>query len=281
MGTTSPFTTAVVQASFPRFYVGGEIRAGGQGAVFSATRRLDVNATTTNDRVALKLYFDPSQKERVIREIKALQGYDHPNLSRLIEHGDVVLNGRRVDYVAWEFIDGTPLDLRIAKGVLSSKAVAIVGRDVTRDLTHIWQKRIVHRDVKPNNVILRIGEAEAVLIDLGVARHLNELTLTAPGLIWGTLGYFSPEQSRAEKNLTCNSDVFALGVVLQECLVAHHPTNRNQHTLITATPKTANVCPTCPAALADTIDEMLHSRAAFRPAPSALSQRFADLAQML
>jgi eukaryotic-like serine/threonine-protein kinase len=281
MGTVTPFPLQIVQSAFPRFSVIREIRSGGQGAVFEAVRSQDASATACNDHVALKLYFDPSQTDRVLREINALRGYDHPNLSRLIEHGSVGCNGRDINYVAWEYVEGSPLDLRIASGPVNPKIVAVIGRDVARAVAHIWHKRIVHRDIKPNNVIVKTGDTEAILIDLGVARHLNEKTITGPGLVWGTIGYYSPEQYRAEKNLTCNSDMFSLAVVLLECLSGHHPTGRDQVALVNSTPSTASLVPACPAALAMVVDSMLHPRAAFRPSPATLVQRFADLAQVL
>ena len=156
-----------------------------------------------------------------------------------------------------------------------------LGRDVARAIDHIWSKRIVHRDVAPKNMMLRRGDLEAVLIDLGIARHLSESPLTAPGLTWGTYGYLSPEQCRAEPNLSCHSDVFSLGVSLQEALVGRHPTRGDQQILVTTPPKTSDLVPSSPAALAEVVDLMLSLRAPFRPLPAALVIRFADLAASL
>jgi len=228
--------------------------------------------------VALKIYLDSRQIERVEREIRALEGFYHPNLANLIEHGRIEEEGRGTRYVAWEFIAGHALDHRLSSQALQAKTVACVGRDISRAISHIWTKRIVHRDVNPKNIILREGERGAVLIDLGVARHLSESALTSPGVTWGTRGYLSPEQCRAETQLTCQSDVFSLGIVLQEALCGHHPTRGDQSLLVTNPRQTAELAPHAPAALAALVDSMMKLRAAFRSSPEALAVGFAELA---
>ena len=279
------------QATFPireanialgsRFQVGALIRGGGQGVVYRGARIQTPEGQPVNDECAIKYYFDSAQDERVEREIRALEGFRHPNLANVLEHGGFELGGELVRFVVWEYIDGHPLDLRLRNEVLSGRIAACIGRDVSRAIGHIWSKRIVHRDVAPKNIMLKRGDAEAVLIDLGIARHLLESPLTSTGLSWGTRGYLSPEQYRAEPNLTCHSDVFSLGICLQEALAGRHPTRGDQQALITAPPKTSNVVPSAPAALAEVIDKMLSIRAPFRPLPDALVTRFAELAVLL
>lgn len=279
------------QANFPaedanaalgsRFRVGTVIRGGGQGVVYRASRIATQDGQPSSDDCAVKYYFDSAQDRRVDREIRALQGFRHPNLANVLEHGRISLSGESVRYVAWEYIDGEPMDHRLRSGALPGKTVAHIGRDVARAIEHVWSKRIVHRDVNPKNIMLRRGDVEAVLIDLGIARHLSESPLTAPGLTWGTYGYLSPEQCRADPNLTCHSDIFSLAVSLQEALAGRHPTNGDQQALIAAPPRTSDLVAAAPAGLAETIDRMLSLRAPFRPPPSALVARFAELAARL
>jgi serine/threonine protein kinase len=279
------------QATFPlseantalgqRFQVGALIRGGGQGVVYRGCRTSAPDGRQVRDDCAIKYYFDSSQDERVEREIRALEGFRHPNLASIVEHGHINLSGESVRYVAWEYIDGDPLDAKLRAGPVAANTVACIGRDVARAIDHIWSKRIVHRDVAPKNMMLRRGDLEAILIDLGIARHLSESPLTAPGLTWGTYGYLSPEQCRAEPNLTCHSDVFSLGVSLQEALVGRHPTRGDQNILVSSPLKTSDLAPSSPAALAEIIDLMLSLRAPFRPLPAALVIRFADLAASL
>ena len=264
-----------------RFNVSEIIREGAQGIVCKAARMRSQAHSRTQETVALKFYLDPTQHERVEREIKALEGYYHPNWANLIEHGQIDVHGRSVRYIAWEFVNGEALDQRLQRGPVLPRTVAYIGRDIARAIEHIWEKRIVHRDVKPKNIMLRTGEIEAVLIDLGVARHLSESTITTAGSTWGTAGYLSPEQCRAERQLTCHSDVFSLGVVLQEALYGQHPTDGDQHALLTRPVRTSQITPTPPGAMADLVDSMLRPRAAFRPHPHTLANKFAELAKQL
>lgn len=279
----NPFDSSDVAVSLGgRFQIDGELRVGGQGVVYRARRERGPQGAPAADLVALKLHTDPGQDQRVEREIAAMERVRHPNLAKLVEHGRVLIGGQQVRYVAWEFIDGQPLDHRIQDaGPVAPRIVACLGRDVASAIGEIWARRIVHRDVNPKNIMLRTGDLEAVLIDLGVARFLSEDTITAAGLTWGTRGYLSPEQCRAETALTCSSDVFSLGVTLQEALCGAHPTSLDQRRLATAPPRTSDVAPNAPAALADTIDRMLSLRAAFRPRPAELAERFGELAESL
>lgn len=282
MATSTPFALPDIAAALGgRYDVREVLRVGGQGMVCRAVRRRSPDGIEVSDDVALKLYLDPAQDVRVEREIRALQGYRHPNLAYLVEDGRVQIGAQQIRFVAWEFVPGEALDHRIVRGPVSPKVVAAIGRDVARSIDHIWTRRIVHRDVNPKNILLRTGEAEAVLIDLGVARHLNMTTLTAHGVTWGTLGYYSPEQYRAEHQLTCHSDVYSLAVSLQEALVGRHPTGRDQSRLYAGSPKAADLNPAIPAGLAELLDEMLRFRAPFRPYPTAAAERFAELAARL
>jgi eukaryotic-like serine/threonine-protein kinase len=263
-----------------RFEVGERIRIGGQGVVFRARRVRDLAGTAVDDDTALKIHTNANEEARVDREIDALQGFDHPSLASVIEHGHAALGDENCRFVAWRFIDGSALDDRIHRGPVPPRTVACIGRDVSRAIDHIWQKRIVHRDINPKNIMLLPREDAAVLIDLGVARFLDLTTLTAAGRTWGTRGYFSPEQWTGD-NLTCYSDVFALGVTLQEALSGRHPTGGDQQALFSAPPETLRICPTAPAALVNLIDRCLRLRPPFRPTPTVLSHELALLAAQL
>lgn len=258
----NPFDPRLVEASLGgRYAITKELRVGGQGAVFKATR--DPGKSSSRD-VALKLHLDPKQDVRVEREIKAMTGMSHPALSQLIEHGLCDVAGTKTRYIAWEYIDGDPLDTALSKGPLDESSVTRMAADVCSAVAAIWQKRIVHRDINPKNIMLKYGGG-AVLIDLGGARHLDETSVTAIGSTFGTPGYLSPEQYRAERALTSASDIFSLGVVLEQSLSGKHPTLFDQHRIVSAPPSCSTVAPHTTAELAAVIDRMLSIRAAFRP----------------
>jgi serine/threonine protein kinase len=242
--TFQTFVPAEIEAALGgRYMVGPQIASGGQGAVFRATRTSRPDGTRTNEVVAVKLLFDPTQAFRVEREVTAMENLSHPNLARLLEHGYcyVGAGGRKTVYSTYDFIEGLTLKQRLKNGgrLLESEALPI-GRDISSAIAELWEHRIVHGDIKPSNIILR-NTGGAVLIDLGILRFFEEETAAkplrpvdrfAPSTVrpWGTAGYLSPEQARGEK-LSCASDIFSLGIVLLESLQGWHPTNCDQNAL--------------------------------------------------
>jgi len=284
------FVPADIEAALGRRYViGSEIAAGGQGAVFRATRTSQPDGTAANDVVALKLSFDRRRNIRVQPEITAMENFSHPNLARMIEHGDCDVAGRHTRYVAWEFIDGQTLSVLLKNGPLLESEVLAIGRDVSSAIAEIWSRRIVHGDIKPSNIM--VGSADsAVLIDLGAAKYLDQVNIVTlkpldrrdrrrSGPV-GTVGYFSPEQIRGTKALSCASDVFSLGVVMLQCLLGQHPTNYDQAALLDGIRASggrlaANVGLLC------ALDMMLSPLPTFRPNPAELSRRFRSLRQTM
>lgn len=295
------FVPADIEAALGRRYIiGSEIAAGGQGAVFRATRTSQPDGTAVNEVVALKLNFDRRQNIHVQPEITAMEHFSHPNLARLIEHGDCDVAGRHTRYVAWEFIDGQTLSALLKNGPLLESEVLAIGRDVSSAIAEIWSRRIVHGDIKPSNIMLRNSDANivagsadsAVLIDLGAAKYLDQVNiLTLKPLDrrdrrrsgrqpLGTLGYFSPEQIKGTKALSCASDVFSLGVVMLQCLLGQHPTDYDQYALLDGIRASggrlaANVGLLC------ALDMMLSPLPTFRPNPAELSHRFQSLRQTI
>ena len=277
-----PDSSQLEDALLRRFSLGDVLGTGGQGTVFLARRSAAPDGTQTGDTVALKIYRDPEQDARVEREIAAMEHVRHRSLAALIEHGTVPVGAGGLRYIAWEYVEGIPLTHRLSQGPLAPALIAAIGRDISGAIQELWQqRRIVHRDVKPANIMLRKGNREAVLIDLGFARHLEEPSLTAYGITYGTPGYMSPEHARHVRQLTCKSDIFALGIVLQECLGGVHPTGGRQDALLRGLRRTAEVSPAAPAALAELVDSMVHPRAVFRPEPADLAHRLSRLAEIL
>lgn len=272
----------IAAALGPRFVIEGEVRGGGQGIVFKAKRRETREGEPAADTVALKVYAPGTQLARVAREIDALERIRHTTVANLVEHGTLALDVGPTIYVACDFIEGIALDQRLAaNGPVSYRTVAVIGQNISAALTQMWAHRIVHRDVNPKNIMLRIGEREAVLIDLGIARHVRLHALTSGEQAWGTEGYMSPEQNRAEQALSSLSDVFSLGVVLQEALVGRHPNGGDQQSVMRRTNLTEDLDQNIPAELAAVIDKMLSLRPAFRPQPVKLAEIFERLATSL
>jgi serine/threonine protein kinase len=276
---TNPFSAKEVEASFGgRYVLGSELRVGGQGVVYRAKRVCLPDGSDCNDEVALKLHLDAKQDRRVEREIEAMKHLRHPALATLSEEGTITISGKQTRYITWEFIDGEPLDSRLSRGAVTEQEATRIARDVTSAIVALWANHIVHRDIAPKNIMIK-PNGNAILIDLGGARHLDNTSITAAGMTFGTPGYFSPEQFRAERALTCASDVFTLAVVLLECLLGHHPTNHDQHQLASSPPSANLLVPGVEKELRETIDQMLQLRAAFRPTADKLHITFQRLAK--
>jgi serine/threonine-protein kinase len=214
----------------------------------------------------------------VEREIEAMKYLRHPALATLLEEGTISITGKQTRYIAWEFIEGEPLDLRLSRGAVSEHDAIRLARDVSSAIVALWAKHIVHRDIAPKNIMIK-PDGSAILIDLGGARHLDNTSITAAGMTFGTPGYFSPEQFRAERALTSASDVFTLAVVLLECLLGHHPTNHDQHQLATSPPSSNSLVPGAGQEFRETINQMLQLRAAFRPPADKVLITFQRLAK--
>lgn len=254
---------------------------GGQARVFRARRVLTKERSPVNDDVALKVFLRPGEVQLIEREIGTMMRVQHPTLANLLEFGTVTANGGVLRYVCSQWVEGTPLDERLARGRLAPAAVAALGRDVATAVAEIWRERIVHRDVNPRNVILDAGERKATLIDLGIAKPLDQAAVTTRGFVRGTPGYMSPEQWDGDIELNCASDLFALAVVMTEALAGEHPTGRDQDELVTSRIVVADLVPAAPAGLVQLVQRMLAPKPQHRPTPADIAARCAKLAQTL
>jgi len=264
-----PLGPAEIDAAFPGRYLRIDVlKSGGQGAVF----RVEFGPNQEQPAgasVALKIYYADQLEERTQREIDALKQVQVASLVRFVATGRISIRGLPCLWLETAFIEGESLADVIARGSLSVLQTARIAHDVAGALHELWAHRIVHRDVKPDNIMLR-PDGHAVLIDLGVARHIALDSLTTYGKTWGTEGYLSPEQSRAVRSLTCKSDVFALGVVVQECLLGRHPTARRQPQLVAGGPATATLQSGLPSDFCALVDRMVHRDPVRRPQPAEL-----------
>ena len=232
---------------------------GGQGAVFKCTHR------PTHETVALKIYFTNQVQQRTQREVDLMKRIDGDTIVSLVESGEIFIRNAKCIFIATKFIEGNVLSEVIKQGKIDIPKVAKCGYDIAKAIQLLWAERIIHRDINPQNIMFT-DEGSAVLIDLGIARHIELETLTAPGFSWGTQGYLSPEQARAVKQLSYKSDIFALGITLQECLAGSHPVNHRQDLLLNGGQVHTNaIRDKVPKPMADIIDAMLQYRTYERP----------------
>ena len=238
------------------------IRAGGQGAVF----RGEVGGTSA----AVKIYFPGQLATRIQREVNALASLQCVSIVNILKFCSVNFGSESLQLVATEFIEGQNLeDQIIQQGPLSENELGNLAYDVVLAINSMWQHRIVHRDLKPANIIRR-PSGRFCVIDLGVARHTEMSSLTAMGFTWGTYGYFSPEQTKAIRQLTCKSDLYALGIVLVEAGLGRHPTNRDQLRLLAWRLHESLPAPLDSMSLSSIIQSVLDPKPTKRPKPEAL-----------
>jgi serine/threonine-protein kinase len=197
-----------------------ELGRGGMGTVYQALS--PEGATVAIKTVLWPESVDPRDRweaiERFQREARAARSLTHPNICQVLDCGA----DEDSLYIVMEFLDGETLNdlIALAGGIKVARAVEIVC-DVGEGLGHAHEQGIIHRDVKPRNImVLRAGQVK--LTDFGVASVLRETTLTTNGKKMGTVYYMSPEQVRGEK-LDGRSDIFSLGVTFYEMLAGRRP----------------------------------------------------------
>jgi hypothetical protein len=237
---------------------------GGMGTVF---RALD---HATGKPVALKLLDDPDLVARFEREAAVLASIRHPAVVGYVAHGEIA-PGRM--YLAMNWLDGVALHQRLKRCRLSVAETFALGQRLARALGAAHAGGIVHRDVKPSNVILEDDDpAKAVLVDFGIARaQLGSTTVTATGAIIGTPAYMAPEQARGERDVDAPADVFSLGSVLFESVcgrapfVGEHAIAVLAKILLEQAPRARTVRADVPVPLDDLLAQMLEKAPPARP----------------
>jgi len=193
-----------------RFRIEARVGSGGFGTVYRAwDERLQ-------RPVAVKVIDRESGAPRVIREAQAVARLSHRNIATLYE---LATDGERA-YLVSELIDGDTLRALGRHGELTDRLVAMVGSDSAAALTAAHRAGVVHRDVKPENIL--VAGDQAKLVDFGIARIAGEKTLTATGAVVGTLAYMAPEQADGLRPGPA-ADVYSLALTLYECLTGEHP----------------------------------------------------------
>jgi serine/threonine-protein kinase len=239
----------------PRTYMGRYelthlVARGGMAQVY---RAVDLQL----DRpVALKVLFpelsvDKTFVERFRREAQAAANLSHPNIVPVFDWGE----DDGVYFIVMEYVDGRSLSAVLRDPQkLPPNQIAQIGAGVAAALAFAHRHGVVHRDVKPGNILIT-PDGEVKVTDFGIARAMNtEESLTQTGAVMGTAAYFSPEQAEG-KTVDARSDIYSLGVVLYEMAVGRPPFTGDSPVAVASKhvrdqpvlPRVAN--PACPAAL--------------------------------
>jgi eukaryotic-like serine/threonine-protein kinase len=252
-----------------RYKLEARIGAGGMSTVY---RALD---ETLQRQVAIKLMnrevaSDSDQLERFRREARAVAQLSHPHIVGVIDAGE----DEQRPYIVFEYVEGETLKERIRRlGRLPIAEAVAYAIEIARALGTAHARHIVHRDVKPQNVLID-DEGSAKVTDFGIARTLDEEGLTADGRVLGTTDYVSPEQALGQP-VTGQSDLYSLGIVLYEMLTGEVPFKGENQIAVAmkhvreALPDVQSKRPEVSAALAAVVDNATAKRQQDRYADDA------------
>jgi len=206
-----------------RYRIDSLIGAGGMGTVYRATRLL------IGDEVAIKIlhqdHGDAHSSERFRREAQAAARLKHPNAVSIYDFG---ISTDGLQYLVMEFVEGISLRERLNHGPLDFATATEVISQVCAALDEAHRRQIIHRDIKPDNIILHPSAAglRVKVLDFGIAKLRDETAghLTQTGSVMGTPHYMSPEQCLGEE-LDPRADIYSVGIVLYEMLCGRVPFN--------------------------------------------------------
>ncbi|MBI4501260.1 MAG: serine/threonine protein kinase [Gemmatimonadetes bacterium] len=201
-----------------RYTIDREVGRGGAARVFSAL-------TPDGRAVALKILHPELvvsvTADRFLREVRLLAEMDHPRIARMLDYGE----SEFLIYYVMDFIEGPTLRDHLLRARRATIGDTLrIARDLLEALDYAHGRGIVHRDVKPENIVL--APEGAMLMDFGVARAIatsGSERLTRSGFTVGTSAYMSPEQVTGEQDIDQRGDIYSLGCVLFECLAGRPP----------------------------------------------------------
>ncbi|HTO49045.1 MAG TPA: serine/threonine-protein kinase [Burkholderiales bacterium] len=233
-----------------RYTILGELGRGAMGVVYKASDPM------LNRTVAIKtinMAADPEEREeyekRFYQEAKAAGGLSHPNIVTIFDighAGDVV-------YMAMEFVPGNELKSLLASHLVEPQAALDIGAQVAEGLAYAHERGVVHRDVKPANIMVARG-GPAKIMDFGIARMRQSDVKTQTGMLLGSPKYMSPEQLLGGA-VDHRCDIFALGVVIYEAAVGVAPFSGDDITQIMY--QIVNAAPPAPSAIHAHLPAML------------------------
>jgi serine/threonine-protein kinase len=257
------------------------VRPLGHGAMATVDLAQDVelDRPVALKRLAENLARDEDLRRRFVREARLAARLAHPNVVRVFDVGED--EGR--PFIAMEYVEGETLaELVARRGSLPAAEVATLGVQMCAALAAAHAAGLVHRDVKPQNLLLG-SDGVLKLGDFGIAVGHEGTRLTMEGTVLGTAGYLAPEQARGEQ-VTAAADIYAVGAVLYELLTGEPP--RSVSTLADLgaeggfdPPDVAARAPTAPPDLVETVAACLAVRPEERPrSAAALARRLAPIA---
>jgi eukaryotic-like serine/threonine-protein kinase len=257
------------------------IRPLGHGAmaVVDLAQDIELDRPVALKRLAENLARDEDLRQRFLREARLAARLSHPNVVRVFDVGE----DEDRPFIAMEYVErGTVADLLARRGPLPGAEAATLGVQACTALAAAHAAGLVHRDVKPQNLLLG-SDGVLKLGDFGIAAGHDGTRLTLVGTVLGTAGYLAPEQARGEE-VTAAADIYAVGAVLYELLTGELPRGAASLADLGAKtgvfpPDVARRVPAAPVELIEAVTECLSVRPEDRPpSAAALARRLAAVA---
>lgn len=201
-----------------RYEIINKVGDGGMAFVYKAKDRL-LNRTVAVKVLRPEFVDDEEFLMKFKREAEAVASLSHPNIVNVYDVGE----DGKVHYIVMEYIDGQNLkEIINDEGTLDEYTALDITKQIARALGAAHKKGIIHRDIKPHNILIS-NEGRAVKVaDFGIAKAVSNSTMTSIGSIIGSVHYFSPEQAKG-KFVSSNADLYSLGIVLYEMLIGKVP----------------------------------------------------------
>ncbi|MGH8794086.1 MAG: serine/threonine-protein kinase, partial [Stackebrandtia sp.] len=204
-----------------RYRLDKRVGGGGMGDVWRGEDTL-LRRTVAIKMLLPNLSDERNFRERFHREACAIASLEGPSVVDVYDYGEVEGPRGLLAFLVMQYVDGQSLSRRLGGwGRLNSQDTLQVVAQVADALQTAHDVGIIHRDVKPGNILVR-DDGHVVLVDFGIARTSADLTMTTTGVVLGTVTYMSPEQASGER-LSPASDVYSLGVVAHQCLAGDPP----------------------------------------------------------
>jgi serine/threonine protein kinase/Tfp pilus assembly protein PilF len=208
----------------PRYKIIEEVGRGGMGRVYKAEDK-ELGIT-----VALKMIHpEYSARTQIIKRFKKetllARSISHENVIRIYDLGEV----DKIKFISMEYIKGQSLkELILTSGTLTVETAISITKQICEALKVAHQKGVIHRDLKPQNILVD-GSGKVYVTDFGVAKSVEVMEDSAPGIIIGTIQYISPEQAKGEK-ADPRSDLYSLGIIIYEMLTGEKPFKAETYT---------------------------------------------------
>ena len=206
----------MIGKTISHYKIVSELGRGGMGVVYKA-EDLTLQRIVALKFLAPHVVTDEEHKKRMLHEARATAALDHPNISTV--YGIEEAEGHT--FIVMAFIEGESLSDRIESGQMDIIEALDIATQTARGLSKAHAAGIVHRDIKPGNILIT-GDEQVKIVDFGLAKLASQTRLTQAGTILGTMAYMSPEQVTGAET-DASSDIWALAVVLYEMLAGQAP----------------------------------------------------------